>query len=540
MAGESILIVDDTPVNLKLTRILLVNEGYKVLTAASAEEALELLRSYHPYLILADIQLPGIDGLELTRRIKQDEKTRDIAVVALTAFAMRGDEQRAIEAGCDGYITKPIDTRALGQRIREFLDRRAETTIGPAPPPPDSPQAAMPVVDLQALRHRFLEEGQERARVWLLNLDGSFDSNDAARAVHQWIGAGGLLGYTAISRLAREVEAILLERPVDQTQLRESLTTLALAFGSPKDARDVPVSESIQQALTGKRVALVGLPTNEAQRFAVALKRVRAVPVMFEYSMGPDSDAIQSCEIVVVHVRPETAASPWLDPSSPTGSHPVVLVGAREDLSALDMRVQSLAREFMMDSWQPEEALIRLSRVLSAPPPRVAVPEAAPVPASSPAPARALAPAPAPVRAASPPSAQGSVGALNLPGATPTARARVLIADDDPTVVALVRAALKNFGMDCETASNGRSAIEIIRKYQPHAAVLDVNMPGMDGYEVLAAIRAEALHVHVILLTARQQESDIIRGFTLGADDYMVKPFGPMELVARLKRLLCR
>src|ERR1700686_1534984 len=102
MAGEPILIVDDTPVNLKLTRIILVNEGYKVLTAASAEEALELLRSYHPDLVLADIQLPGIDGLELTRRIKKDEKTRDITVVALTAFATKGDEQKAIDAGCDG------------------------------------------------------------------------------------------------------------------------------------------------------------------------------------------------------------------------------------------------------------------------------------------------------------------------------------------------------------------------------------------------------------------------------------------------------
>ena len=78
MAGEPILIVDDTPVNLKLTRILLVNEGYKVLTANSAEEALELLRSYHPFLVLADIQLPGIDGLELTRRIKRNEATRSL------------------------------------------------------------------------------------------------------------------------------------------------------------------------------------------------------------------------------------------------------------------------------------------------------------------------------------------------------------------------------------------------------------------------------------------------------------------------------
>ncbi len=99
MAGEPILIVDDTPVNLKLTRILLVNEGYKVFTAASAEEALELIPTFQPRLILADIQLPGIDGLEMTRRIKQDARSQDTLVVALTAFAMKGDEQRAFDAG---------------------------------------------------------------------------------------------------------------------------------------------------------------------------------------------------------------------------------------------------------------------------------------------------------------------------------------------------------------------------------------------------------------------------------------------------------
>src|SRR5215471_17775053 len=124
MAREPILIVDDTPVNLKLTRILLTNEGYRVQTAASAEEALELLKTYRPELILADIQLPGMDGLEMTRRIKQDPATKDITVVALTAFAMKGDKQKALAAGCDGYITKPIDTRALGESIRKYLDVR--------------------------------------------------------------------------------------------------------------------------------------------------------------------------------------------------------------------------------------------------------------------------------------------------------------------------------------------------------------------------------------------------------------------------------
>jgi DNA-binding response OmpR family regulator len=92
--------------------------------------------------------------------------------------------------------------------------------------------------------------------------------------------------------------------------------------------------------------------------------------------------------------------------------------------------------------------------------------------------------------------------------------------------------------MECQVVVDGRKALEATRRWRPQVAILDVNMPGMDGYEVLAALRAENLPVRVMLLTARQRESDIIRGFTLGADDYVVKPFSPMELVARLKRLI--
>src|SRR5580698_1684994 len=310
MAGEPILIVDDTPVNLKLTRILLVNEGYKVMTAASAEEALELLRSYHPQLILADIQLPGIDGLELTRRIKKNVETRDITVVALTAFAMKGDEQKAVEAGCDGYITKPIDTRSLGARIREHLNRRAEaqgvTASPPAPAPSpaaasgSSDAASLPAAEMLALRRKFLSEGQEAARQMLLDLDGQFNANDAAKKVHNWIGTGGLLGYSAISRLAREVEAVLVVRPLENDQLRDSLTNLALAFNSPREARDAPLSESIVHALSGKRVALVGLPASDAQRMCVALERTNSVPVFFEASEPPDSKAVLECHLAVV------------------------------------------------------------------------------------------------------------------------------------------------------------------------------------------------------------------------------------------------
>ncbi|HWQ15668.1 MAG TPA: response regulator [Roseiflexaceae bacterium] len=121
MPSDPILIVDDNPLNLKLTRVLLRGAGYEVRAAVDAEEALAALATFRPRLILMDIQLPGLDGLELTRRLKADPATRDIVVVALTAYAMKGDEQRAREAGCDGYIAKPIDTRTLPDVIAGFL-----------------------------------------------------------------------------------------------------------------------------------------------------------------------------------------------------------------------------------------------------------------------------------------------------------------------------------------------------------------------------------------------------------------------------------
>jgi CheY-like chemotaxis protein len=125
MEQDTVLIVDDNPQNLKLIRVLLSSEGFGVRTAADAHEAESILRDCHPQLILMDIQLPGIDGLELTRRLKSDPTTRDIKVVGLTAYAMKGDEERIRAAGCDGYIAKPVDTRTLPQMVRGYLKRDA-------------------------------------------------------------------------------------------------------------------------------------------------------------------------------------------------------------------------------------------------------------------------------------------------------------------------------------------------------------------------------------------------------------------------------
>jgi two-component system cell cycle response regulator DivK len=119
---KSILIIEDNPSNLKLAKICLQKVGYKVMTSATAEEGLELLRSTKPDMILMDLQLPQMDGLQLTSILKKNPQTQDIIIIALTAYAMEGDELRALSYGCDGYISKPFNTRTLATTIKNFFN----------------------------------------------------------------------------------------------------------------------------------------------------------------------------------------------------------------------------------------------------------------------------------------------------------------------------------------------------------------------------------------------------------------------------------
>lgn len=125
LPSSRILVVDDTPANLALAVVVLEVSGCQVLTAESAEQAQSLLSTVVPDLILMDVALPGMDGLTLTRLLKADKRLQHVPVIALTAFAMDGDELKALQAGCDGYITKPIDTRSLPTQIEQVLQRAA-------------------------------------------------------------------------------------------------------------------------------------------------------------------------------------------------------------------------------------------------------------------------------------------------------------------------------------------------------------------------------------------------------------------------------
>jgi CheY-like chemotaxis protein len=126
MAGETILVVEDNPMNMELITDILEAQGYDVKQATTGADAIKIVQSDIPDMILMDIQLPGLDGLTVTAIIKDDPRTREVPIIALTAHAMRGDEEKAREAGCDNYISKPIDTRQLPLTIRAYLDQNGQ------------------------------------------------------------------------------------------------------------------------------------------------------------------------------------------------------------------------------------------------------------------------------------------------------------------------------------------------------------------------------------------------------------------------------
>jgi two-component system cell cycle response regulator DivK len=226
LPSNSVLIVDDTPVNLKLVRVLLSRQGFEVRTASTAEEALEMAPTFRPRLVLADIQLPGMDGLEMTRRLKAAPETQDTVVLALTAFAMKGDEEKAFAAGCDGYITKPIDTRTFPALIRQYLSKNG----GDAAATPAA-QPATPPSTPHEIQQAFLAEGMQQSARLISSLGSDFDMVGTLSIVQRWAGTAASVGLPEISHFARELETSLQQNGRgSMVRTRELLVRLARAF----------------------------------------------------------------------------------------------------------------------------------------------------------------------------------------------------------------------------------------------------------------------------------------------------------------------
>jgi CheY-like chemotaxis protein len=126
MPGKNILLVEDNEVNRRLAGFLLRSHGYQVREATSASSAFEMVEKERPDLIVMDIQLPGMDGLEITKKLKEQPATADIPVIAVTSFAMKGDREKALAAGCAGYVTKPIDKNTFIQEVAAHVGSKSK------------------------------------------------------------------------------------------------------------------------------------------------------------------------------------------------------------------------------------------------------------------------------------------------------------------------------------------------------------------------------------------------------------------------------
>jgi DNA-binding response OmpR family regulator len=358
------------------------------------------------------------------------------------------------------------------------------------------------------LQQRFLEEGVERSRELLANFDQRFDGARLAHQMREWAGNAGQLGYHTITELAQRAEHLLGDVPVPAADLRERLGNLLLTFSNLRDRWMAPVPDHVAQALKGRSVALIGLAPEQAGSVCLALGRVDARPRIFPTVNAVKLEAIRDCDLVIVSVGNDTDGVKLQVAVEKSAAGKLLLVGDRRRLMTLPPAVQLRAADYLIDNWQPEELLLRLALAIS--------------------------------RKATEASSRAEEAAIETTPEThrDMTRPRVLVVDDDPIVLALLRTTLQNHGMQCETVNNGADALRLIRHGKQQVMVLDVNMPGLDGYGVLSAVRAEKLPTQVILVTARQQEEDILRGFQLGADDYLVKPFNLLELVARVNRLL--
>jgi DNA-binding response OmpR family regulator len=250
------------------------------------------------------------------------------------------------------------------------------------------------------------------------------------------------------------------------------------------------------RTLAGKRMCIVGFRPNEAMAIRNALESAEA----FCRIVGADSDhsALSAFDVAFVQVD-EMANRDWLRESRKAETIPVLMLGGLTTIMDELSQLPTEAADFLLaDDWSSGELLVRTLKLLRK-------------------------------------------GAAFTP-ATKRAQPLILIVDDDNAVVSLLGSVLKKAGMECHVARDGTAGIEMATQLKPDLMIVDVNMPNRNGFDVLKILKQspETASIRVLLLTGCEQEADVLRGFGLGADDYVTKPFNPLEIGARVRSLLVR
>jgi two-component system cell cycle response regulator len=202
METKKILIIEDNKLNLKLIRTILLISNFKVFEAENAEVGFQIIEEHRPDIILMDIQLPGMDGLTATRRLKSSDTYKDIPVIALTAKAMEGDEQKAIAAGCDGYIVKPINTQGFISTLNDFIQNAVTNR-------PNQPSTTLPMdsQNVNSLDHRIknIEDAFSQRRKILIVDDEPLNVQLMEKQLHEY-------SYDTISAFCGEDALKIVEK----------------------------------------------------------------------------------------------------------------------------------------------------------------------------------------------------------------------------------------------------------------------------------------------------------------------------------------
>jgi two-component system cell cycle response regulator len=409
---QTILVVEDHPLNMKLVRSLLDLAGYKVLEAENAQQAIQLTSNFQPDLILMDIQLPDMDGLEATRIIKSRKESEHIPVVALTSYAMPGDERKASEARCSGYITKPIDTRQFIQTIENYLE--PGTTINPKPLTDPAP---FPVS--VAAKHRILIVDDDPLNIKLLKAKLPARKYDTLSALN---GEQALL--TAMNELP---DLILLD------------------------------------------IMMPGLDGFEVSR------RLKANPY--------------------------------------TKDIPIIVITALEGLDEKIRGLEAGADEFLNKPVNTIELLARIRSLLRLKQYRERLV----------------------LRTQTEKTISGfrSPDDSALPG-------KILVVEDNDKDRQMLLHYFKGQLYDLSWAQSGEEALDRLEKESYDLLLLDVLLPGLDGFEVCRRLKhlSRTRDLQIILITCLSHLENKIKGIELGADDYLIKPINSRELLARTKVLL--
>jgi CheY-like chemotaxis protein len=264
------------------------------------------------------------------------------------------------------------------------------------------------------------------------------------------------------------------------------------------------VYQALGEILRGKRFALMGFETAEAQAIALTLAETSA----FGHVIGGPSSVPRLNSFAPFDACIVNASAPAIGADRPSPvdlvaatSKPAIIIGTADELLKHYMGMVDLKRDFAIRPYQPGELLLKAYRILK--------------------------------------SVDNATETMLRPARNGTRRMAVL-ADDDAVTIVMISTILKHFDFDCQVAHDGAAAISMVRDKMPDVVLLDVSMPQMNGFEALTALRSDPAtrEIPVVMVTAHHNEAELVKGFSLGADDYVTKPFNSGELMARIDRVL--